>query len=74
MYGSWDMVRGRQKRVPHLEITMKKNDYISWYLQNWKEQSFNLITGMEGITQLLSDLNVSEDTNVMLLPKRELFF
>ena len=24
MYGSWDMVRGRQKRVPHLEITMKK--------------------------------------------------
>ena len=24
-----------------------------WDLQNWKEQSFNLTTGMEGITQLL---------------------
>ena len=43
-----------------------------------KRAIFNLTTGTEGITQLLSqtlsDPNVIEDTNVTLLPKRELFF
>ena len=50
-----------------------------WDLPNWKEQSFNLVTGMEDITQLLkwnylSGPNVSDNTNITLLPKRELLF
>ena len=42
-----------------------------------KKQSFNLTTVMEGITQLLKSnfecFKLSQDTNLMLLPKRELF-
>ena len=49
-----------------------------WDLQKWKEQFFNLIIGTEGIIQLLKwnfeRSNVSDDTNVTLLTKRELFF
>ena len=42
----------------------------------WKDQSFNLTIGTEGITlsQTLGGPGISEDTNVTLLPKRKLFF
>ena len=41
-----------------IKITVKKISRecfvcFQWDLQNWKEQSFNLIIGTEGITQLL---------------------
>ena len=61
--------------VKKMAITPECFGCFQWDLQNWKKKSLLIWkVSTNYLSQTLSSPNVSEDTNVTLLPKRELFF